>query len=112
MRMPAGPGPPGKPGRTAVLAARAPASPPPSPTTHRTMPPRHQLPRRPAMSQQVSEMPLCSRARPLSAAEITAMEAGRRLYKTDTIGVNATVNTILFHTSALQGQERLALDEI
>jgi hypothetical protein len=64
------------------------------------------------MSQQVSEMPLCSRARPLSAAEITAMETGRRLYKTDTIGVNATVNTILFHTSALQGQERLALDEI
>ena len=64
------------------------------------------------MSQQVSEMPLCSRARPLSTAEITAMDAGRRLYKTDTIGVNATVNTILFHTSALQGRERLALDEI
>lgn len=64
------------------------------------------------MSQQVSEMPLRSRARPLSAAEITAINAGRRLYTTDTIGANATVNTILFYTSALQRRERLALNQI
>jgi hypothetical protein len=64
------------------------------------------------MSQQVNGMPLRSTARPLSAAEITAMDAGRRLYTTDAIGANATVNTILCHTLALQPREQLALNQI
>ena len=61
---------------------------------------------------QVSEVPLRAGARPLCAAEITAVGAGRRLYAIDAIGASATVNTIMCYTAILQPGERLALDEI
>jgi hypothetical protein len=64
------------------------------------------------MSLQVSDKPLHAGARPLCPAEITAIWAGRRLYKADTIGANATVNTILCHKAILQPWELLALDQI
>ncbi len=64
------------------------------------------------MPLQVRDLPLRADVRPLCAAEITAICAGRRLYRTDIIGASATVNTILCHTTALQPRERLALDQI
>jgi hypothetical protein len=51
-------------------------------------------------------------ARLLRAAEITAISAGRRLYRADTIGADATVNTILCHTAALHPPELQALRQI
>ncbi len=64
------------------------------------------------MPWQGSDMPLRAGARPLCAAEVTAIRAGRRLYSTDTIDANATVNTIMCHTAMLQPAELLALDQI
>jgi len=64
------------------------------------------------MPQPVSETPLRDGVRPLSAAEITAVSAGRRLYSADAIGPDATVNTILCHTALLQPRELHALDQI
>ena len=63
------------------------------------------------MPQQVSDTALHG-VRPLSAAEITAISAGRRLYSAGVIGANATVNTILCHTAILQPRELQALDQI
>jgi len=45
-------------------------------------------------------------------AEITAIDAGRRLYRADILGASATVNTILGCTAALEPREQLALDQI
>lgn len=59
-----------------------------------------------------SQTPPPGAARPLRAAEITAIGAGRRLYRADTIGADATVNTILCYTPALQPPELQALDQI
>jgi hypothetical protein len=64
------------------------------------------------MPRQASDTLLRSGARPLCAAEVTAIHVGRRLYNTDVIGANATVNTALCHTEILQPQELLALDQI
>jgi len=50
--------------------------------------------------------------RPLRAAEITAIGAGRRLYKAEIIGPDATVNTILIHTPSLEAPEVKALGQI
>lgn len=50
--------------------------------------------------------------RPLRAAEVTAIAAGRRLYRTEVIGPDATVNTILSHDGALQPAEQQALQQI
>jgi hypothetical protein len=47
--------------------------------------------------------------RPLRAAEVTAMGAGRRLYRAETIGSDVTVNTILGYISALDPAELRAL---
>jgi hypothetical protein len=63
------------------------------------------------MPQQVSDAPLRG-LRSLSAAEITAIGAGRRLYSADAIGANATVNTILCHTALLQPRELQVLDQV
>jgi len=57
-------------------------------------------------------MPLHAGSRPLSAAEATAISAGRRLYLASIIGGNATVNTILCHTASLEPPEQLALAQI
>jgi hypothetical protein len=78
--------------------------------TRRVMPPRQ--PRKPATPQQAIDTPLRAGARLLCAAEITAICAGRRLYRTGAIGANATVNTILCYTDVLQAPEQLALDQI
>jgi hypothetical protein len=51
-------------------------------------------------------------ARPLRAAELTAISAGRRLYRTKTISADATVNTIMFHTPSLEPSELAALEQI
>ena len=64
------------------------------------------------MPQLASDAPLRGGVRPLSAAEVTAVSAGRRLYRADAIGPNATVNTILCHTALLQPRELHALDQI
>ena len=58
------------------------------------------------------DSPLRAGARLLSAAEVTAICAGRRLYSTGAIGANATVNTILCYTAVLEPQEQLALDQV
>jgi hypothetical protein len=50
--------------------------------------------------------------RPLRAAEITAISAGRRLYRAGCIGDGATVNTILCHTHDLESAELQALGRI
>lgn len=50
--------------------------------------------------------------RPLRAAEITAIGAGRRLYHSQIISAEATVNTILGHTAQLEPPEIQALFEI
>jgi hypothetical protein len=50
--------------------------------------------------------------RPLRAAEITAIGAGRRLYHTQVISAEATVNTILFHTGELEPPEIEAMGQI
>ena len=64
------------------------------------------------MPQQARDAPLRGGVRPLSAAEVTAVSAGRRLYSADAIGPDATVNTILCHTALLQPRELHALDQI
>lgn len=51
-------------------------------------------------------------SRPLRAAEITAISAGRRLYCADVIGAQATVNTILCLRPALEPAELTALQQI
>lgn len=51
-------------------------------------------------------------ARPLRAAEITAIGAGRRLYHSQIISAEATVNTILVHTAQLEPPETEALYQI
>jgi len=51
-------------------------------------------------------------ARPLRAAEITAIGAGRRLYHSQIISAEATVNTILVHTAQLEPPEAEALYQI
>ena len=51
-------------------------------------------------------------ARPLRAAEITAISAGRRLYCAGAIGATATVNTILCMTPDLEPSEAQALHQI
>jgi hypothetical protein len=61
---------------------------------------------------QASDTAFRAAARPLCAAEITAVRAGRRLYKADTLSADATVNTILCYTATLQPRELLALDQI
>jgi hypothetical protein len=67
----------------------------------------------PATADQDSDAPpASSRSRPLRAAEITAIGAGRRLYQDETIGSDATVNTILGHTTALDPAELQALSLI
>ena len=50
--------------------------------------------------------------RVLRAAELTAIGAGRRLYRSEIIGPDATVNTILFHAGALEADELRALGQI
>lgn len=50
--------------------------------------------------------------RPLRAAEITAIGAGRRLYHSQIISADATVNTILFHTAQLEPPEMDAFHQI
>jgi hypothetical protein len=50
--------------------------------------------------------------RVLRAAELTAIGAGRRLYRSEIIGPDATVNTILFHARELEADELRALDQI
>lgn len=50
--------------------------------------------------------------RPLLAAEITAIGAGRRLYNDGTIGPDATVLTVLNCTQALRPPELRALRDI
>jgi hypothetical protein len=50
--------------------------------------------------------------RPLRTAEITAIGAGRRLYRAETIGSDATVNTILGFITALNPAELQALRSI
>jgi hypothetical protein len=52
------------------------------------------------------------RTRPLRAAEITAIGAGRRLYVADVIGAQATVNTILCLRPQLEPAELAALQQI
>jgi hypothetical protein len=64
------------------------------------------------MPRQSSDRLLRAGARPLCAAEITAIGVGRRLYRTDTIGAGATLNTILCYTAILEPQELQALDQI
>jgi hypothetical protein len=59
-----------------------------------------------------SDTPLRAGARPLCAAEMTAIGAGRRLYNAGAIGAHATVNTILCYTAILLPRELLALDQI
>ena len=51
-------------------------------------------------------------ARPLRGAEITAIGAGRRLFHSQLISSDATVNTILFHTAELEPAELQALLDI
>jgi hypothetical protein len=51
-------------------------------------------------------------ARPLLAAEVTAIGVGRRLYNDGTIGSDATVLTVLNCTEALLPPELWALQEI
>jgi hypothetical protein len=51
-------------------------------------------------------------SRPLLAAEITAIGAGRRLYTVGTVGPDASVLTVLNCTEALTPAELRALDEI
>ncbi len=51
-------------------------------------------------------------SRPLRRAEITAIGAGRRLYHSQIISAEATVNTILCHTAQLEPPEIQALFEI
>jgi hypothetical protein len=60
----------------------------------------------------VPELRPAAATRPLRAAEITAIGAGRRLYRTATIGADATVNTILCFTPDLKPAELAALREI
>jgi hypothetical protein len=62
-----------------------------------------------ATAGQDSDEPPPGLARPLRAAEITAMSAGRRLYRAETISSDATVNTILGFISALDPAELRAL---
>jgi hypothetical protein len=50
--------------------------------------------------------------RPLRAAEITAIGAGRRLYRVEIIGADATVNTILRYKGSLEPGEIEALSKI
>lgn len=50
--------------------------------------------------------------RVLRAAELTAIGAGRRLYRNEIIGPEATVNTILCHAHALEEGELQALQQI
>jgi hypothetical protein len=50
--------------------------------------------------------------RPLRGAEITAIGAGRRLYHSQIISADATVNTILCHTAHLEPPEVEALSDI
>jgi hypothetical protein len=61
---------------------------------------------------QCDATPLPGGTRPLRAAEVTAIGAGRRLYRTEVIGPDATVNTILCHARALQPLEEQALQQI
>jgi hypothetical protein len=65
----------------------------------------------PATAGQDREAPIAS-VRPLRAAEITAIGAGRRLYQAETIGSDATVNTILGYIAALDPAELQALQVI
>jgi hypothetical protein len=51
-------------------------------------------------------------SRPLLAAEITAIGAGRRLYTDGTIGSGGTVLTVMNRTEALLPAELQALEEI
>jgi hypothetical protein len=48
----------------------------------------------------------------LRAAELTAIGAGRRLYRSEIIGTEATVNTILRYAHALEQPELQALEAI
>jgi hypothetical protein len=50
--------------------------------------------------------------RPLRAAEVTAIWAGRRLYRGNAISAEATVNTILGHVAELETAELEALQQI
>jgi hypothetical protein len=50
--------------------------------------------------------------RPLLAAEVTAINAGRRLYRSLALSAEATVNTVLCHTAELEPAELAALQQI
>jgi len=50
--------------------------------------------------------------RPLLAAEVTAINAGRRLYRSSALSAETTVNTVLCHTADLEPAELAALQQI
>ena len=64
------------------------------------------------MTQPVSATPGPGGRRPLRAAELTAIDAGRRLYLAEVFGADATVNTILLNTTTLEPAELQALEKI
>jgi hypothetical protein len=67
---------------------------------------------RPVAASQGSDTLLPGGARPLRAAEITAIGAGRRLYCADIVGADATADSIMSHAPVLQPPERQALSQI
>jgi hypothetical protein len=58
------------------------------------------------------EIPAPSATRPLLAAEVTAINAGRRLFRGSALSAEATVNTVLCLTAQLDPAEQAALAEI
>ena len=45
--------------------------------------------------------------RPLLAAEVTAINAGRRLYRSSALSAEVTVNTVLCHTAELAALQQI-----
>lgn len=66
----------------------------------------------PAVARQGGGRPPPGGVRPLRAAEVTAIAAGRRLFRAETIGPDATVNTILFYIPDLEPPELQALGQL
>ena len=58
------------------------------------------------------EIPAPSSTRPLLAAEITAINTGRRLFRSSALSAEATVNTVLCLTAELEPAEAAALTQI
>ena len=59
----------------------------------------------------------CERLAPVStrkllAGEVTAINAGRRLYRSSALSAETTVNTVLCHTADLEPTELAALQQI